>query len=126
MHLKRALTSTIFLKATSLIIGFLFWAIISDTFQTHIWVKVPLAVYNISEKKIDAPETILVELQGRRSHVRHVDTHTLAVHIDGHSLKPGPNAVDITHDLLFLPASITIGEIIPSNIVITREGDPSR
>ncbi len=119
MFLKQAVTSTFFLKATSLIIGFLLWSIISDACTGHTWVTVPLCFYNKKNLSITSPENLLVQLKAKRSFLKHLDTRTLAAHIDAQTLHVGPNTVHITEDLLFLPSTITIQDIIPHNILIT-------
>jgi hypothetical protein len=122
MYLKNAFTGTIFLKAAALIIGFLFWTIIGDSFQNHVWIKVPIAFYNGGQKKIAAPATIAVELRGKRNHLRQIDTSTLAVHIDANRLKVGPNHIPLTADLLFLPSTLQVGDSIPTNLLIMVQG----
>lgn len=125
MILKQAITSTFFLKATSLIIGFLLWSIISNSCTTHTWITVPVCFYNKTNELFSAPATVLVELKAKRSFLRQLDRKNLAVHINAHTLQKGPNTIQLSSDLLFLPPSISIGEIIPHNILITvQEGHP--
>ncbi len=123
MAIKQAVTSTFFLKAISLIIGFLLWSIISDACTSHTWVTVPVCFYNKKNRLLNSPDQLLVELTAKRSFLRHLDKRALAIHIDAQTLKPGPNAVLITDDLMFLPSTITIKDIIPHNVLITVE-DP--
>ncbi len=118
MEVRNAFKSTLFLKATSLIIGFLFWTLMSDSFTTYRWITVPVCFYNRGSEIIEAPETIKVELRGRRSHLRHLQVHTLALHIDAKTLKPGTTAIQLTPDHLSLPSSIAFGDIIPHNFSI--------
>lgn len=118
IKLKHAFSSTIFLKAVSLVIGFLFWSILSQSFTTNRWVTIPVAYYNKGTEKIEAADTVKVELKGRRSHLKNIDESTLSLHIDAQNLKPGPNTIEVTPENLFLPATIGVGEIIPHNITI--------
>lgn len=120
MQVRNAFKSTLFLKAISLIIGLLFWTLMSDSFTTSRWVTIPVCFYNRASETIEAPETIKVELRGRRSHLRHLQVQTLALHIDAQTLKPGTTTVQLTPDQLSLPATITLGEIIPHNFTIRR------
>ncbi|MBA3752196.1 hypothetical protein H0X06_05410 [Candidatus Dependentiae bacterium] len=119
MPFKQAVTSTFFLKATSLIIGFLLWSVISDSFTATMWVKAPLCFYNKIDQKITSSESLLVELKAKRSYLRNLDKQSLAIHVDSQKLQPGPNTLQITSDLLFLPPTIKVGEIVPHNILIT-------
>ena len=119
-YLRHALTSSLFLKALSLILGFLFWSILSDSFTGHRWISVPIAFYNVNTEKIAcSAETIKVQLKGKRTHLKNLDTCSMALHIDAQSLKTGPQLADITADQFFLPATISIGETMPHAITVT-------
>ena len=122
IKVKHALSSTIFLKAVSLIMGFLFWSVLSNSFTSYIWVTVPVAFYNRGDEKIEATEKVTVELKGKRSHLKNLDTAALSLHVDAQSLKPGPNSIEVVPDLLFLPATITVGETVPHTLMIYVTG----
>lgn len=121
MALKEAVTSTFFLKATSLIIGFLLWSIIGNGCTAHLWISVPVCFYNKKNRSISSPEKLFVQLHAKRAFLRHLDTQTIAIHIDAQTLHAGPNVVTITEDLLFLPSTITVVDTIPHNVLITVE-----
>lgn len=122
---QTALRSTLFLKAVALILGFLFWNVLSDSFLGSYWVTMPLAFYNRTSEKIEAPEKIRVELKGKRSHLKNLDTSSLALHIDVQTLSQGPQTLEITSDLLFLPATISVGESVPCPLIIfVTKGTP--
>jgi hypothetical protein len=122
--IKNALTSSVFLKTTSLILGFLFWTILSDSFTQSIWLTVPLCFYNCSTLKIQAPETIRIELKGKRAFLKQLPTQELAVHIDGKDFKPGTTKIEITPEMLLLPHSVIVGEVVPSACMVTvTQGD---
>ena len=121
VKVKSALTSTIFLKAVSVVIGFMFWSIVSDSFTSYKWVTVPIAFYNKKDQNIVSPNTIKVELKGRKIHLKNIDKSALSLHIDAQTLKPGPNCIEVTPDLLFLPSTVAIGETVPHNITIHVE-----
>ena len=125
MFLKQAVSTTFFLKATSLIIGFLLCSIISDGLTTNQWVTVPLCFYNKKNRSLSSPETLRVQLRAKRSFLRHLDKRNLAVHIDAQTLNLGPNVVQITDDLLFLPTTIAITDMAPHNVLITVEENPA-
>ncbi len=118
MHLHQAFTSTPFLKATAIILGFLFWTIIGDSFPSYRWVTVPVAFYNTSKSVIEAPETVKVQLKGKRSQLRALDENQLAVHINAQELNDGPHQLEVTREMLLLPATISLGDIIPLNLAI--------
>lgn len=121
---KPIVTSTIFLKATSLIIGFLFWSLLSDSFTASTWVTVPVCFYNATNQKIACEETIKVELKGKRAHLRNIKTEALAVHIDAQQFRAGPHSIMVTSEQLLLPPTIAVGETIPHVLMINIAESP--
>ncbi len=118
-------TSPIFLKATSLILGFMLWSTVSNLFTQSIWVTIPLCYYNKESKTITGPETIAIELTAKRTHIRHIQKDTLAAHIDAESLHPGANRLAITRDHLLMPQGITVTTVIPHTVVVHVQGELS-
>jgi len=116
---RTALTSTIFLKASSLLIGFLLWSSVSELFPRTLWVVVPVCFYNKDNRIISAPEYVNIEISGKRAHIKRIDTRNLALHIDATSLQSGSNLLAITRELLYMPQSISILTTIPQKIMIT-------
>ncbi len=73
VKVKHAVTSTIFLKAVSLVIGFLFWSILSESFTAYKWVTIPVAFYNKGNELIESTEKISIELRGKSEKKRKGD-----------------------------------------------------
>ena len=119
MQLRKTITSTPVLKVTSLILGFFLWKLLSDCCTISAWVQVPVCFYNGSYEGIQTPENITVELRGKRSHLRGLAN--LAVHINTPTLTPGPNPILVNQELMLLPPTISVGDTIPHNLVITKE-----
>ncbi len=124
---RTALTSPIFLKASSLILGFLLWSSVCELFTRSLWVAVPISFYNNKDaRKISSPETINIELSGKRSHIKHVDKKNLALHVDAQSLHMGDNHLAVTREQLLMPPSISVATVIPQKVVIrVTKGAPS-
>lgn len=118
-RIKEAVRSTMFLKAMALIIGFLFWNIISESFTASRWFTVPVCFYNLSDRNIEAPETVMVELHGKRAHIRAIDSSKLAAHIDASMLDAGPHQIIVTRDTLLLPPTIAVHASIPHMMLVT-------
>ncbi len=116
--LRSTLTSSLVLKATSLILGFLLWSTVSDLFTHSVWLQVPICFYNTGSETIKAPEAMSVELTGKRSYIRRIQKETVAVHIDAHTLKPGRNHLTITRDNLLMPPEITVTTVIPHKLIV--------
>ncbi len=120
--LRTTFSSTLFLKATSLVIGFLLWSTINHLFTYSTWVTVPVCFYNSTDKLIQAPESVAVELTGKRAHLRHIDKEALAVHLDASLLSPGTHKLSLSSEQLLLPSTISITTVIPHHLIITITG----
>ena len=122
MHIsiKQAVLGNSFLKISSLLIAYIFWSIVGESYPSSLWISLPVCFYN-NEKNIEinAPELVNVQLKGRRSALYSLDFSTLAIHIDIHELKQGPNSYMLTSNNLLLPLSVALGTYTPSNFVIT-------
>jgi hypothetical protein len=122
ISVKNTLTSNICLKAAALIIGYALWSIIGETFPTTRWFSVPVYFYNIEQTRgLKAPETLWVQLKGKRSFLNFIDKEKLGIHIDAHDLKPGLNTLNLTAEHLLLPPALALSHYIPHNIIITVE-----
>ncbi|HEB41563.1 MAG TPA: hypothetical protein ENI08_00915 [Candidatus Dependentiae bacterium] len=117
--LKKTLYSNAPLKAIALILGYSFWYILSHGHTTAIWLDVPLSFYAIPPHLIlHAPDTVAINLAGKRTDLYNLDKNQLAVHVDAHELFPGYNNLSITAETLFLPDTIKLVHYKPSNILI--------
>ena len=124
--LRSTLTSPLFLKATSLILGFLLWSTVSDLFPRRMWLTVPVCFYNTGLNRVSAPETINIELTGKRAHIKQINKDSLALHIDAASLRQGDNHLTITRDQLLLPPTISVTTVIPHKVIVhLTSGDSS-
>lgn len=119
---KKHLLSNAPLKAFSLILGYTFWYIFSNAYPITIWKTIPLCFYFIpAQHKITGPDTVSVQLTGKRSHLHALDRQNFAVHINAQNLQKGKHLITITPDTLFLPDSIKLVHYIPSNVQVTIE-----
>lgn len=119
LPLKRILLANAPLKIVSLIIGYTFWYIFGHAHTVTTKVQVPVCFYGTSKAfVINSPDTITVELTGKRSHLHSLDLPSLALHINAQKLQVGPNPIEITSATLFLPESIKLINYSPSNMVI--------
>lgn len=123
MHISihRALDSRIFLKVSSLIIAYLLWSIIGESFSTTRWYQIPIVFYNIEENiKLTAPEYIWIQMKSKRSILSNIDTDNLALHINAQELKTGPNNVTVNEETLLLSANICVSNFIPQNVIVNK------
>jgi len=129
MHLTQyvqALSSNLTLKATSCIIGYSLWALLGTTHATKMHYHVPLSFYNVpATYTIEAPEAIDITLVAQRKQLRTLSPETLALHIDGSTLRPGANHCIPTAATLFLPESFEVLHYTPANLTITVKSAPS-
>jgi hypothetical protein len=120
LSIRRVLVSNIFLKATALILGCMLWSILGEMFVATRWFKVPLGFYNTEQTAhIEAPESVWIQLKGKRSFLNHIDRTTLGAHINAQELKPGLNTIPLTHEQLLLPPALALRDYIPHNLVVT-------
>jgi hypothetical protein len=83
-----------------------------------LWLTVPLCFYG-AEKQIKAPDSVAVQIAGKRNHLSLIDLESLAIHIDTNSLHIGPNPINLKQSDLFLPPTINVLNWYPSNVTIT-------
>jgi len=116
---KKILFGNAPLKAIALILGYSFWYILSNGQTISVWLEVPLSFYAVPEHLIlHAPDTIAINIAGKRTDLYNLDQNQLAVHIDANRLLIGSNNLSITAETLFLPETIKLLHYKPSNIFI--------
>lgn len=121
--LKKAFRSTIFLKAVATILGFLFWSLLSESFNSSRWITIPVRIYNTAANMtVEAPQTVQVEIKGRRTYLKKIDAQPLTVNIDAQHLADGPQNLEIRAEQLSLPRTLAVGQTIPHTltIIVTR------
>lgn len=99
--------------------GYTFWFTWSQSLTTSYHFTVPVCLYNTESLRIDAPESISVELIGTFVSLRSIDTETLALHIDASQLHHGKNVYRPTISDLLLHDNIDIKHYTPANIYIS-------
>lgn len=117
--IKKIISNNAPIKIVSLILGFMFWVMVSQSHFTEIWLTVPLCFDSEQTTQIiNAPETIRIGLAGKRSDLFSIDTDTLAVHFKAQQLSLGNNTITIDAKNLFLPDTIKLINYNPSPITI--------
>ena len=118
-NLKKIIFGNVSLKIISLILGYSFWHAMSYNHNVNLWLAVPLCFHDVPENlEMQSPETIKINITGKRTDIYALDQKNLAVHIDGHYLQPGKNHLTITGETLFLPNTIKVIHYKPSNVTI--------
>ncbi len=118
-QIKNLIISNAPLKIVSCILGYTFWFILghSQTIKTEL--TVPICFYGANPKmQIEAPETVHIELSGKRTIMQTVDLSNLAIHIDVRDLVEGSQPIEITQEKMFLPESIKLIHYSPAQIVV--------
>lgn len=118
ISIKKILNSTIILKILSLLIGGSIWYQLGFYQRISKTFTIPLCFYG-PQRVIDAPETIEITLQAKRSDIRALDHEHLAAHINSALLAEGPNTILINNKTLFLPETFNVLHYKPSNIIVT-------
>ena len=107
------------IKLLSIIVGTLFWFIFSYDKVTTVCYTIPVIIYNDSAYSFDGPDTISIQLSGKRADFIHCQQKNLALYIDAHTLTPGKNMIEVTNQRLFLPSCLCVVDSSPNNSIIT-------
>jgi hypothetical protein len=118
LNLKNILLNNNSLKLLSLFFGFGLWYILSQPQHVHVNITTPVCFYNSATRKIEAPESIDLELVGKRSDIKRLSRKNLALHLDAQQLHEGEQHIIINEQHLFLPASIKLVNCTPSHLII--------
>lgn len=119
LKLQNLLRYNASLKVSSVIIGIALWALLSESHQAYIQVRIPVCFYNVPEQYgIKGPEMVTVTLKGRISDLRHLNTEELAAHINAEHLAQGLNSIDMTSQHLLLPPTINLVKYKPIHILL--------
>ncbi len=122
---KTIITNNLTLKAVSLIMGYTFWFIWSQSQTISYDLDVPLCVYNVPESaQFQAPEKVKVKLAGKLQDFYNLDLDNLAIHVDGSTLHTGSNQCVVKNEQLFVPDAIKMVHYAPSNILISYNDNP--
>lgn len=119
ISIKNSLLNNATIKVFSLILGYALWSILSDHHTKTISVTAPLCFYGQNENiTIKAPESITVDLKGKKRELAVLDVSNLALHIDACGLKKGLNPIAVHNATLFLPDSICVVHYFPTKIFV--------
>jgi YbbR domain-containing protein len=120
LSFKNILATNLMLKVISFIAGFTLWLIISTEYPATMTLDIPLCFYGNHEHNIiDAPETIQVTLAGKKTDLYNLDLAHLALHYNSDELDHGEQLIPVTRENLFLPHTVKLVHLNPSNVVIT-------
>lgn len=120
--LKKILTNNVQLKLFSLILGYLCWSIVSQSHTDNIWIDAPVCFYETADnQQIHAPETIKINLTGKRCALRAIDRKSTAVHIDTHDLKLGKHVIALSERNMLLPETVQVIGWAPTHVPIKIE-----
>lgn len=109
-------------KISALVIAFLYWSHLTSLQQQTITAQVPLCFYDLAaEHTLEAPETIVLTLRGKKSDLARIQLPALAAHCDASQLHAGKNGLMITHKELFLPETISVVHYTPLPLVVVKE-----
>lgn len=118
--LKKIFLNNAQIKIISLILGYSFWHIVSQSHVTSIWLEAPICFYQKPQHtQIEAPEKIKIQLSGKRADLYTIDMETVAFHINIKNIQTGNKIIKITKDQLLLPETITLVRCYPANIVVS-------
>jgi len=115
--LKRALLNNVPIKLFSLILGYGLWSIISQSHVDDRWVDIPVYFCQTAENlHVKAPETVKINISGKRSDLRNLDRNDVAVHIDTRTLAAGKNTVALSDRHLIIPENVQVTGVAPTHV----------
>lgn len=100
--------------------GYYLWYILGQSATTNITFSAPLFVYNMHESDtINAPATILLTVQAKRSDITNSAIAQCSVHLDRETLKEGDNTSLIRESDIVLSSGLVLLDYTPETIPIT-------
>jgi len=117
--LKKIFLNNTQIKIISLILGYCFWYVVSQSHVSNITIDVPICFYKInSDLQIEAPEKIKIQLSAKRADLYTINMETLAFHINMQDVTQGDHVLKLSEEQLLLPESIKLARCYPANICI--------
>ena len=109
-------------KLFSLVLGYIGWSIISQSHTDTVWVDVCICFSQTQQvARIKSPETVKVNLSGKRSDLRSLDTKATAVHIDTRDLQEGEQNIALSQHHLLLPETVRVAGWAPTHVRVNVE-----
>ncbi|MFC1842126.1 hypothetical protein ACFLYU_00500 [Candidatus Dependentiae bacterium] len=117
--LKKIFLNNAQIKIISLILGYSFWYIFSQSHVSKIWLDAPICFYNTPQSlQISCKDKVKIQLWAKRSDLYTIDRETLAFHIDMQEAKKGDIVMKLNQNQLLLPESIKMVRCYPTNIAV--------
>lgn len=122
LSFKKIVSNNLLVKIVSFVFGYCLWTLISNAHLHTLDVEVPLCFFNQPAILVlQAPETVQLQLCGKRNSLRSINTKTLALHVDASQLHVGENPIVLESESLFLPKTIKLVHYTPANLVVQAQ-----
>ena len=120
MNLKNVILNKRLLPINACIGGYIIWLMIGMQQPTTLHIQAPVRFYQTPENfEVKAPEHIDILMQSSRKTLRNIDAKNTTAHINLHGFQPGDHIIHINNKNLFLPNSVKLVELTPSEFTIT-------
>jgi len=117
--IKKIFLNNAQIKIISLLLGYSFWYVLSQTHIANIWLDVPISFYKLPKNiQVDAPEKIKIQLSGKRADLYTIERENLAFHVTMDDANTGCRTIKLSQEQLLLPNSIKLVRCKPTNIQI--------
>ena len=125
MNLTNVILSNRLLPINACIGGYIIWLLIGMQQPTTMHVQSPVCFYNTPEKHtLQAPEYIDIWIQSSRKTLHSIDARNTTAHIDLHAFTQGEHTIALRKKNLFLPPSVNLLHLKPSEFTITLTPTP--
>lgn len=119
VQIKQAFTSNLVLKTFSLLTGYAFWYLLSQSHMIEQSITMPIAWFDIPEGMyIQAPQSITLTIAVKRNVLKKTAAHFDAIHLSARDLAIGTHHIAITQDNFFVPDEVKLLHCSPSLISV--------
>lgn len=111
---KQTVLNNLLLKTTAFIIGYSIWAALSGHQTLRVTKEIPIAFYNVPDSwRIQAPETLKVQVCAKRDALRRISPENLTAHLDAATLHQGENRIHLHDASFFVAKQIAVDHVDP-------------
>ncbi len=105
-----------FTRCAAIFFGYTIWFFSSNFCFVHKKITIPICFYQTTDRIIQAPELVTIQIYGPRHQLHHLNSSELAMHVDVSNFKDGNHEILLSSANLFLPETLKLVELIPAAI----------
>jgi hypothetical protein len=111
--------SNLVLKTFSLLAGYAFWYLLSQSHMIDQTITVPITWFDIPEEMcLNAPQSVTITMRAQRNSLKKTIPYIDAVHLSAQHLSVGTHQIALTQDNFFVPDDVKLLHCSPSLISV--------